>query len=82
MITRIQKWGNSQGVRLSKDLLREADLNVGDALDMTVDEGVIILTPARRVRGGQDLGTLLSALPVDEKPAEYDWGPATGSEVW
>lgn len=82
MITRIQKWGNSQGIRLSKDLLREADLNVGDAVDLAVEEGVVVLTPARRVRGGQDLGTLLSALPADEQSAEYDWGPATGAEVW
>ena len=34
MITKVQKWGNSQGVRLSKELLSGAHINVGDALDL------------------------------------------------
>ena len=29
MITKIQKWGNSQGLRLSKTLLSDADIDVG-----------------------------------------------------
>lgn|GEM_PF-2143016 len=32
MITKIQKWGNSQGLRLSKTLLSDADIAVGRLL--------------------------------------------------
>ena len=33
MITKVQKWGNSQGLRLSKELLSDARIDVGDAVD-------------------------------------------------
>ncbi|MHB1340356.1 MAG: AbrB/MazE/SpoVT family DNA-binding domain-containing protein [Coriobacteriia bacterium] len=82
MITRIQKWGNSQGIRLSKELLKEADLCVGEAVDVTHKDGTVVLTPARRVRGGHDLAALVAALPADERAGESDWGPASGTEVW
>ena len=30
MLAKIQKWGNSQGLRLAKNLLADAQLDVGD----------------------------------------------------
>ena len=36
MITKIQKWGNSQGLRLSNAVLSDADINVGDAVKVAV----------------------------------------------
>ncbi len=61
MITKIQKWGNSQGLRLSKDLLSDADIDVGDAVDVAVHKGALIVTPLRRVRGGTTCGHLSAA---------------------
>ena len=55
MITKVQKWGNSQGLRLSKDLLSEAEIEMGDAVDVVVSQGTLVATPVRRVRGGHDL---------------------------
>lgn len=82
MITKIQKWGNSQGLRLSKTLLSDADIDVGDAVDVAVRKGALIVTPARRVRGGHDLRHLVRRVPKGYKPRELDWGPALGREVW
>jgi antitoxin MazE len=56
VITKVQKWGNSQGLRLSKELLADVLIDVGDAVDVTVRDGALVVTPARRVRGGIDLG--------------------------
>ena len=36
MITKVQKWGNSQGLRLSKELLSNVQIDVGDAVDVSV----------------------------------------------
>ena len=47
MVTRIQKWGNSQGVRLSKEVLSEADIGVGDAVSVAVHDGALVVTPVR-----------------------------------
>ena len=35
MITTVQKWGNSQGLRLSKTLLADIAMSVGDAVDVS-----------------------------------------------
>jgi antitoxin MazE len=82
MVTRVQKWGNSQGLRLSKELLADADIDVGDVVDVAVREGSIVVTPVRRVRGALDLEQLVAAIPRGYKPGEADWGPPVGREVW
>lgn len=82
MITKVQKWGNSQGVRLSRELLSDADIEVGDQVDVTVCDGALVVTPVRRVRGRVDLVQLVREVPADYDPGEADWGPPTGREVW
>jgi antitoxin MazE len=82
MITKVQKWGNSQGLRLSKELLSNVDLNVGDAVEVAARNGVLVITPARRVRGGHDLRQLVKDIPADYKVEELSWGPPAGREVW
>jgi antitoxin MazE len=59
MITKVQKWGNSQGLRISKELLADADIEIGDPVDVVVDDGVLVVTPVRRVRGRLDLVQLV-----------------------
>jgi antitoxin MazE len=82
MITKVQKWGNSQGLRLTKELLSNVDLNVGDAVEVTARDGVLVITPARRVRGGHDLRQLVKDIPAGYKAEELDWCPPAGREVW
>ena len=82
MITKIQKWGNSQGLRLSKDLLSDADLDIGDAVDVAVRKGALVVRPVRRVRGGHDLRALVGRISKKHKTEEFDWGPPRGREVW
>jgi antitoxin MazE len=82
MITKVQKWGNSQGLRLSKELLADVRIDVGDAVEVTVHDGSLVITPARRVRGGIDLEQLVGRIPDDYRPEDFDWGPPVGREVW
>jgi antitoxin MazE len=82
VITRVQRWGNSQGLRLNKGLLAEARIEVGDEVDVALRDGALVITPLRRVRGGHDLRALVRRIPADYAPEELDWGPPTGGEVW
>jgi antitoxin MazE len=82
MITTVQKWGNSQGLRLSKTLLADVAIAVGDAVEVAVHQGALIVTPVRRVRGGHDLGALVRRIPKDYQPDELGWGSPVGREVW
>lgn len=82
MSIKVQKWGNSQGVRLSKQLLAEAGIDVGDVVDVEAHEGTLVLTPVHRVRGGHDLRALVREVGEDYAPEELDWGQPVGREVW
>jgi antitoxin MazE len=82
MISKIQKWGNSQGLRLAKNLLKDAQLDVGDEVDISVKDGVIIITPAKRIRGRHNLKDLVSRISKNNQPCEVDWGEPVGKEVW
>lgn len=82
MVTRVQKWGNSQGLRLSKQLLSEVEIEVGDEVDVAVREGELVVTPLRRVRGGHDLRALVRQIPAGYCSEELEWGPPAGDEVW
>ncbi len=82
MITKIQKWGKSQGIRLGKDILTKVDINVGDEVEIEVREGSLVITPQRQVRGKYDLHDLVNKIPDDYQSSEIDWGEPSGKEVW
>jgi antitoxin MazE len=51
----VRKLGNSSGVIIPKSLLAEAGVAVGDTLDLTLEEGRIVLAPVRcQARSGWD----------------------------
>jgi antitoxin MazE len=82
MHAKIQKWGNSQGIRLAKNLLTDAQLGVGDEVDISVKDGIMIVTPAKRIRGRHKLKDLVALIPESYKTSEVDWGEPVGKEVW
>ena len=44
MQAQVKEWGNSQGIRLPKEVLRSAGIALNEILDVTVSNGVITLT--------------------------------------
>jgi antitoxin component of MazEF toxin-antitoxin module len=82
MVTRVQRWGNSQGVRFPLQVLREANIAVGDEVEVAVLEGRIVVTPSDRIRGRYRLEDLVARMPEDYEPVEESWGPPVGREVW
>lgn len=82
MLAKIQKWGNSQGLRLTKNLLTDAQLEVGDEVDIRVKEGIMIVTPAIKIRGRHSLKDLVARIPECYQPSEVDWGDPVGGEIW
>ena len=82
MVTKIKKWGNSQGLRISKRVLEDADVSLGDEVDVVVRNGEIVIRPVRRVRRKYKLADLVKAIPSSYRPAEVDWGEPRGKDVW
>ena len=82
MVTKVQSWGNSQGLRLTKQVLADAQISVGDDVDVAVRDGVIVVTPIKQTRKKISLRTLVARIPKDYKPEEVEWGKPVGREVW
>ncbi len=78
MKSMIVRWGNSQGVRLPKELLEAVALKVGDPVRITADaEGIRIRKDARRHR---TLAERLDGYSGEHRPTEWDTGAARGKE--
>ncbi len=82
MVLKVQKWGNSQGLRLSKQLLDQADINVGDEVEIVVGERQILVKKATQPKPKYDIKELVARIPKGYKAKEVSLGPAVGKEDW
>ena len=80
MQTRVQKWGNSLGVRIPRGLADEVGLGVGTEVSLTAKDGELILKPSlpSRLR----LADLLAGITPENIHASVDTGDAVGSEAF
>lgn len=80
MQTQVKVWGNSQGIRISKEVLREADVAVDDILDVKVSNGVIMLVkPFRHKTLEERAAAYDGRLDLD---GEFGWRKPVGREIW
>ncbi len=82
MVVKVQKWGNSQGIRLSKEVLAEVNIVVGDELEIITNKDNLIIKPIRKIRGKYHLQDLVALIPSNYQVQEEDWGNPIGHEVW
>ena len=47
MQTKIQKWGNSLGLRIPRSFAHEAQVEAGAAVDLSVENGWLLIRPLR-----------------------------------
>jgi antitoxin MazE len=80
MVTKVQKWGNSQGLRLSKQVLDLAGIAFGADVEIIVGDRQILVKKAGRSK--YDLAELVSRIPKGFKTTEVDFGPRVGKEEW
>ena len=79
IVTKVQKWGNSQGLRLSKQVLDLADIAVGDDVQIIVGDGKITV---KKASSKYDLAELVARIPRRYKAEEVGFGPPVGKEEW
>ena len=80
MQTRIQKWGNSLGLRIPKAFAEQAGVGAGSEVDLSLEDGELIIRPTREPK--YDLAALLRDVTDDNVHAEVETGPPAGREVW
>jgi antitoxin MazE len=80
METTIQKWGNSLGVRLPKNVTESQSLKAGSIVRITTNKTGIAITVQKKP--APTLSSLLKGISPKNKHAEVDWGKALGGEIW
>ncbi|ASK62254.1 AbrB/MazE/SpoVT family DNA-binding domain-containing protein [Virgibacillus phasianinus] len=78
MTTKVQKWGNSLGVRIPQRVAERFDIENGSELELSVDEKGIILKP---VVEDPTLEELLDQITEDNRHEEIDFGKSEGNEL-
>jgi antitoxin MazE len=78
--TRIQRWGNSLGLRIPRSFAADAGVEAGSEVNLTVRDGDLIVTPARRRK--LRLSELLRKVTSKNVHDEVDTGTPVGREIW
>jgi antitoxin MazE len=80
MQTRVQKWGNSLGVRIPRGLADEVGLGAGTEVSLTAKDGELVLRPSlpSRLR----LADLVAGITPENIHCCVDTGDAVGSEAF
>jgi antitoxin MazE len=79
MITAVTKWGNSQGVRIPRDILDSANISNGDPVEITAEKNAIIIRKHHQRKTIQELFECFDGVYM---PEEADWGSPVGDEIW
>ena len=79
MTTQLAKWGNSLALRIPKNIAAEANVEDGDAVDVSVENGAIVV---RATVKRYTIEELVADMSPDNRHGETDWGPPVGKEVW
>lgn len=86
--TNVRRWGNSQGIRLPKELMSQMNLKENDAIGICVKDGKMMIEKLNN----QKYPSLKERLedfykkPIDEifveSAQEFDAGSPVGDEIW
>jgi len=81
MTTKITKWGNSYGLRISKDILKTLGIKEGTELEVDVIDGHI-QAKLKHNPPKYSLEELVAQIPDNYVSEVVDWGKAVGKEIW
>ena len=77
MIISLSKWGNSQAVRLPRDILKEAGISLNDNFEVIIEDRQITLKATDKLPTLEELLKDWDGTP----PEPYDWGEPVGKEI-
>lgn len=77
----IQKWGNSQGIRIPKAFLEALGMMENDLVELSrVDDNIVIKKVKKETE--LTLDDIFEGYEGEDAVEEYDWGSPVGKEVW
>ena len=80
MEARLQKWGNSDGVRLPSNLLKALNLKTNDKVKIVQEDDKIVISKVNKKH--LTFEERLEKYNGDNIVEDYDWGEVKGREQW
>jgi antitoxin MazE len=77
MQSRVQKWGNSLGIRIPLSLAEKTGLKEGVPVDLQADDDALVIR-----RKQYSLEQLLAQVSTDNTHKEIETGHPVGREAW
>ncbi|MEG0179746.1 MAG: AbrB/MazE/SpoVT family DNA-binding domain-containing protein [Oscillospiraceae bacterium] len=81
MTTAIQKWGNSQGIRLPKYILDAVQWQDNEEITIKAEGDKIIIEKAEKIEQ-KNIKELFADFEGQYVPTEINWGSPIGKEIW
>ena len=84
MEARLQKWGNSDGIRIPSSFLKSLNLKTNDKVELEQQEDKIIISkPKKKHLTLEERFEMFEKLSDNEKGniESYDWGEDLGKEI-
>ena len=80
METQLVSWGNGQGIRIPKHVMKACGFRLNESLELHIDNGRIVIEKSFR---HQSLEERAEKYGGKLGPYEaFDWGTPAGREVW
>jgi antitoxin MazE len=80
MVVQFARWGNSLAIRIPAGIAKEIGATEGQAADISVSNGRLILAPARQHKVYK-LDDLLAGITPENLHSETDTGSDLGAEI-
>ena len=80
MEVKLQKWGNSEGIRIPSNIIKSLGLKANDKLELEIeDDKIVIFKPQTKE---QILEEKFKNYKGDNLTKEFVWDEPRGKEIW
>ncbi len=80
MEIKLQKWGNSLGIRIPKQIINSLNIKENDYLEIKQIEDKIVISISNKKK--IDLKKLFEEYKGPNLAKEFEWDDARGNEIW
>ena len=80
MEIRLQKWGNSTGIRIPKTILKSLNLKNNDLIEIAQEEDRIIISKSNKNK--ISLKERFKNYHGEDLTQEFSWDDPLGREIW
>ena len=80
MEVRLQKWGNSMGIRIPSNMIKSLNLKTNDMLNIDLDDNKIVISVPQRRK--ISLEKRFREYKGKNLAKSFTWDESVGKEIW